>query len=413
MTTRRAILAGITAAASGGVAWAKTADKRFKPVEAALAALVAQNRLPSVAIRIARRGETMFEGYYSGRSRVGPDTLYRVFSMTKPVTACGVVALCEEGKLTLDTPVADLVPEFANLSVAKGSLSATEPARTMTVAHLLTHCSGIASSWSGGPVAAAYRKAGLGAGSWMYKSEIGGLSGFAKRLAAIPLEFQPGDGWLYGFSHDIAGLVVERAAGEPFGTYLRRRIFQPLAMKDTGFSVASGQGRRMADLYTQVGGATILAEAGAMSAALKPPAIESGSAGLISTLSDYSRFATMLTSGGAIGGARVLKPESAALMTKPFGPQDHVAAGLKKFAPFGLGGSGAGLGQALGGVVALDDSAGPGSIGEYSWGGAASTTFWATPGRELSVVVMTQLLPSGVVKLRDTLRPLVYAALRD
>lgn len=407
MQTRRTVLVGTAALAASP---ALAADDPFAPVDRLLAKLVAQERLPCAAIRVARHGQTLFEGHYSGRVKVGPGSLYRIYSMTKPVTACAVMALCDDGKLSLETPVAELVPEFAALKVMTTSPADTEPARPMTVAQLLTHSSGIASSWSTPALTPAYRKAGLDAGTWMFKPEIGGLAGFARRLSDIPLLFQPGDGWLYGFSHDIAGLVVERAAGEPFGAYLKRRLFQPLGMADTDFSVAKGQGGRLADLHTWRSGTAYLVEAGATSASLKPPAAESGSAGLISSLEDYSRFAGMLAGGGALGGTRVLKAETAAVMTRPHGPQDHVVQGLGKFAGFGLGGSGAGMGQAVGGVVALDDQGGPGSRGEYSWGGAASTTFWATPGSGLSVVVMTQLLPSGVVKLRDTLRPLIYGA---
>lgn len=407
LNRRTALAAGLGLTLWPGTGSAQVLDG-WEQASQALKAFVDDGSLPFASIRVARHGETLLEAFHGGAGPVAADSLFRIYSMTKPVVAAAVVLLCEEGRLSLETPVGDIIPAFTRLTVAVDEAGNTEPARPMTVAHLLTHSSGISNSWNGDAASRAYREAGLDAGTWMFNPAIGGLEGFAEKIAAVPLRFHPGDGWLYGYSLDIAGLVIQRVSGQSLGSYLRARLFDPLGMRDTGFSAPADSAARMTDLWTVRNGAAIVVERGATSASLRAPQTESGSAGLVSSLGDYGRFADMLACGGALGGVTVMTPESVTLMTSAYGPQDKVAAGLTRFAAVGLGGSGAGLAQALGGVSTLTDVAGPGSRGEYSWGGAASTTFWAAPDIGLSVVVMTQRLPSGSVPLRDTLRPLIY-----
>lgn len=409
---RRAVLtAGAGMFLMPGPAEAGRSTQELEHANKALKAFVEDGALPFASMRIARNGETLLEAVHSGAGPVSTDSLFRIYSMTKPVVAAATLLLCEDGQLSLDTPVGDVIPTFRTLTVATDANGATEPARPMTVAHLLTHASGISNSWNGDAASAAYREAGLDAGTWMFNPAIGGLEGFAERIAAVPLRFQPGEGWLYGYSPDIAGLVIQRVSGLSLGDYLKTRLFDPLGMSDTGFQAPADGAARMTDLWTVRNGSPLIVERGSTSASLRPPAAQSGSAGLVSSLRDYGRFADMLACGGAVGGVRVMSAASVARMTSPYGPQDRVAVGLGRFAAIGLGGSGSGLGQALGGVTTLSDGGGPGSRGEYSWGGAASTTFWAAPRIGLSVVVMTQRLPSGSVPLRDTLRPLIYRAL--
>lgn len=386
-------------------------DSGLQAVVARLERFVADGDLPFAALRVARHGQTLVETHVNGVEAVGPDTLYRIYSMTKPVAAAATVLMVEDGALTLETPVVDIVPEFADLRVMIEDSDETEPARPMTVAHLLTHVCGLGNSWSNRRTAALYREAGLTSGAWMYMPRIGGLDGFARRLGEIPLEFQPGSDWHYGYGLDIAGLIVERVAGARLGEVLDARLFAPLGMTATGFVAPSGRGDDLPGLYSgdrterqRVGGA-------AEQAARLRPLADSGSSGLVSTLADYGRFADMLAGGGMLDGVRVMRPESAQLLMTPYGPQDRIGPALERFGAFGLGGDAAGYGQALGGVTRLSDGALPGSAGEYGWGGAASTTFWVTPDLGLSVVVMTQLMPSGVVPLRDALRPLVYGAI--
>jgi CubicO group peptidase (beta-lactamase class C family) len=407
MISRRHLLVASAGAAVCGLARPAFAANRFQPVIERLRAFVEQRQLPFAAIRIAQHGKVMAEAHFRGHETIGPDSLYRIYSMTKPVVAAGVVLLVEDGKLGLEDPVAKYVPEFAGLKAVSDSLDHLEPARPMTIAHLLTHSCGLTNSWGNGRLAPLYRKAGLIAGAWMYDPEIGGLDGFARRLAELPLEFQPGSDWTYGYGLDIAGLVIERISGQRLANFLRRRLFDPLGMVSTGFSVPEAKAERLAGLYAAREGGIHRVVDGSERAALKPPYADAGSAGLVSTLEDYGRFADMLANGGKREGARVMAAESVRTLTTPFGPQKALLPSLMRFGQYELGS----IGHALGGVVRLDDRNGPGSAGEYAWGGAAGTGFWATPGLGLSVTVMTQLMPVTAVPARDVLRPMIYKAL--
>lgn len=383
------------------------AGDRFDPVIARLRGLVEDGQLPFASIRIARRGTMLAEAHLSGSESIGPDSLYRIYSMTKPVVAAATVLLVEDGRLALEDPVAKYVPEFADLKVAAGALDALEPARPMTVAHLLTHSCGLVNSWGDARVAPLYREAGLVAAAWMYDPAVGGLEGFARRLSALPLEFQPGSDWVYGCGLDIAGLVVERISGQRLGAFLKRRIFDPLGMADTGFFVPEEHAGRLAGLYNARDGGIVRVADGSERSPLKRPFADAGSAGLVSTLEDYGRFADMLANGGARGDVRVMSGASARLLMTPHGAQEALLPALQRFGSYAPGS----VGQALGGITRLDDRSGPGSAGEYAWGGAAGTGFWATPGPGLSVTLMTQLMPAAAVPARDVLRPLIYAAL--
>ncbi len=378
------------------------------PVVARLRRFVEDGDLPFASLRIARHGRVLAEAHIAGVETVGPGSLYRIYSMTKPVVAAATVLLIEDGRLTLDTPVAEHVPEFADLQAMAGGLDRLEPARTMTVGHLLTHTCGLGNSWGDGATAPLYREAGLVAAAWMYDPAIGGLGEFARRLGRIPLEFQPGAGWRYGYGLDIAGLVIERISGERLSRFLDRRIFDPLGMDATGFFAPEEQAGRLTGLYTGLGATRRRVEDGGERAPLNRPLADSGSGGLVSSLSDYGRFADMLAGGGAVDGVRVMGAESTRLLMTPHGPQNVIRPAL---AQFGLG-DGV-FAQALGGVTRLNDDVGPGSAGEYGWGGAASTGFWCTPGLGLSVVLMTQLMPSSAVPVREALRPMIYRALAD
>lgn len=387
--------------------FARDAGDRFAQVIARLRRFVEDGTLPFASIRIAQRGKVLAEAQIPGVEPIGPDSLYRIYSMTKPVVAVAAVLLVEDGKLALEDPVANYIPEFADLKVATDSPERLEPARPMTVAHLLTHTSGLANSWGDARVAPLYRKAGLTAAAWMYDPEIDGLDGFGRRLAALPLEFQPGSNWLYGYGLDIAGLVVERISGQRLGDFLKHRLFDPLGMTATGFFVPEGHADRLTGLYNVRDGGIVRVADGSERAPLKRPFADAGSAGLVSTLEDYGRFADMLANGGARGDVRVMSEASARLLMTPYGSQEALLPSLLRFGSYAPGS----VGQALGGITRLDDRSGPGSAGEYAWGGAAGTGFWATPGLGLSVTVMTQLMPVSAVPARDMLRPLVYAAL--
>lgn len=407
MIDRRQFMRSTLALAACGLAGPAFGGDRFAAVLARLRGYVDGGTLPFASIRVARHGQVLAEAHVPGAEAIGPDSVYRIYSMTKPVVAAGVVLLVEDGRLSLEDPVAKFVPEFSGMEVMGATADAREPARRMTVAHLLTHSCGLANSWGDARVAPLYRESGLVAAKWMYDPEVGGLDGFARRLGVLPLEFQPGSDWVYGYGLDIAGLVIERVSGERLGDFLRRRFFAPLGMEATGFFVPPERADRLAGLYVAGEAGITRVSDGSEGAPLRRPFADAGSGGLLSTLEDYGRFADMLANGGARNGVRVMASDSVRLLTKAYEPQAPLLPSLERFGSYEAGS----VAHALGGIVRVDDRAGPGGAGEYAWGGAAGTGFWATPGLGLSVTVMTQLMPVTAMPARDLLRPLVYAAL--
>jgi len=221
----------------------------------------------------------------------------------------------------------------------------------------------------------------------------------------LPLEFQPGTDWIYGYGLDIAGLIIERLSGKRLGDFLRERIFAPLDMASTGFFVPEAQSERLVGLYSPGDGALVPVTGGVERQAHLRPHADSGSAGLVSTLDDYGRFADMLANRGRVGKVRIMAEDTATTMTTAYGPQVPLAAALARFARHPPGS----VAQALGGSVRLDGGGVPGSVGEYGWGGAAGTAFWAVPRSGLSFTLMTQLMPANV-PVREVLRPLIHAA---
>ncbi len=405
---------------------ARTVSGRLNPkgltaVGALVDALVGEGKIAGGAVKVSLKAKPLFERYVgaadlASKRVIAPDTIYRLYSMTKPVTAAAVMVLVDEGKLSLSDPVTRFVPEFEKLTVYVGEDNGeirTEPAQIMRVIDLLTHTSGISNSWNTGPIAPIYRQLGLHSGKFIHDPDMKGLPDFAARMARAPLQFQPGTQWLYSFSPDIAGLVVERASGMSFGEFLKTRLFEPLGMRDTDFHVPADKAGRLASMYALKGGALVLAEAAEGSPFLTKPSAESGAAGLLSTLDDFDRFAAMLANLGQRAGVRVLREETARTMMTSHVSPDVLGQTLSKFMSFGAGGTGGGMGAALCGAVLVDPdlSDKPGVKGEYAWGGAASTTFFVVPELGLDAVLMTQLFPSGTLPLLDQLKAAVYKAM--
>ncbi|MCW3834531.1 serine hydrolase domain-containing protein [Sphingomonas canadensis] len=390
-----------------------------------LARIVDNGWVSGAAVRIEKAGAaplTRLHGFADREARtpLGESTIYRIYSMTKPVTAACMMTLVEDGKVALDQPVRELLPEWSDPQVLvrfDGDKPVTEPAkRPITVRHLLTHTSGLSESFNKGfePSADLYHRIGLIAGQFRPALGITSLKRYSEVLATIPLAFQPGEKWLYSSGLEVAGRVIEAASGRDYESYLRARLLQPLGMADTHFALPASKRPRLAAMY--------VGSPDGKTARLNPPMIPAwgedsvipmGGSGLFSTLGDYTRFAQMLIGRGRLGRARVLRAESVtAMMTNQLPP----ALGdmpLSAAARFGLGGEVKGLGFGLGGSVLVDPAAagGMGHRGEYAWGGAASTTFWVDPVTRTSVVLMTQKLPSGIHPLRDELRRLVYGRL--
>ena len=374
-------------------------------------------RMPCAQVLIARHGEIVHE-FVGGRRDVardlasGADTIFRIYSMTKPITSVAFMMLVEEGKVALDDPVHRFIPEWATLGVFSagitGGFLTKPPARPMQMVDLLRHTSGLTYGFQNRTnVDAAYRKAGVG--------EIGStlpLDAMIEVLAALPLEFSPGEAWNYSVSTDVLGYLVGKIAGMPFEQFLQQRIFTPLGMTDTGFQVREGQGARLAACYnaTPKGGLDLQDDA-TTSPYLQPPSFVSGGGGLVSTAADYMKFCKMLLGRGEAGGQRFIAPKTLDLMTANHLPDGKDLTQLSRslFSEATNAGVGFGLGFAV--VQDAPRTLVPCSDGEFYWGGAASTAFWVDPAEDLSVVFMTQVLPSSAYPIRRELRTLVYSAL--
>lgn len=369
---------------------------------------VDEGRLPGLAVQIARRGEVAFSQQVGLQDveaglPVRPDALWRIYSMTKPVTSLAVMMLYEEGAFQLDQPVADVLPGFADLRVWKGEghpLVEVEPLhRPVTFHDLLTHQSGLVyDDPSGNALERALAKAGMG-----FDQDGPKMADLVARLTEFPLAFQPGARWFYGLSTDVLGVLIEAITGADLGAFFQKRIFDPLGMRDTGFGVPPDQADRLAVLYKHEQGGFVRSDM------QKPMSLQSGGAGLVSSMADYQRFADMLLRRGAFDGGHLLGRKSFDLMVSNHMGGDLASRGQAHFSETTMEGIGFGLGVS----VMLDPARAKilGSTGEFAWGGWASTAFWVDPVEEMTVILMTQLAPSSVYTLRRQLRVLSYGAL--
>ena len=381
---------------------------------------ISPGRLPHAAVLVSRRGETVYHGVL-GRADVErkkplrEDTLYRIYSMTKPLTSVLFMMLVEEGKVSLDDPVHRVIPEWKALGVYGGGFMetfATRPStRPMQMVDLLRHTSGLTYGFQERTnVDAAYRKLGIGT----FGVKPSSLEETMMQLAKTPLEFSPGDLWNYSVSTDVLGYLIQKIEGKPFETVLKERLLDPLHMYDTDFFVPEGKADRLAACYQYVPGkAPVLQDDPTRSPYLRPPMFVSGGGGLVSTMADYQKFCTMLLNKGELNGTRFLSPKTLALMTSNHlpGGKDLTEMSVSLFSEA----SNAGIGFGLGFAVVNDPAKGLSSStsGEYFWGGAASTAFWVDPVDELFVIFMTQMLPSSAYPIRRELRTLVYSAITE
>jgi CubicO group peptidase (beta-lactamase class C family) len=384
-------------------------------------------RFPGTQLLVYRRGK-MVHSTVQGladverKIPVKDDTIFRIYSMTKPITSVAFMMLFEEGRVALDEPVHKYIPEWKNLGVfVAGTAPAflTRPAsRPMLIVDLLRHTSGLTYGFQQrSNVDAAYREKKI--------TETGTLQSMVEELAKIPLEFSPGDAWNYSVSTDVLGYLIGKISGQPFEQSLKERIFDPLGMDDTGFHVPTEKAHRLAACYsadppgqvtfhaTERKGTLTLQDDPAKSPFLSPPSFVSGGGGLCSTAADYLTFCRALINGGELGGVRLLGPKTLKLMTSNHlpGGVDLPALSRSLFSEATYNGIGFGLGFA----VTMDPAKTliPGSPGEYNWGGAATTSFWIDPVEELITIFMTQVLPSSAYPVRRELRTMVYAAITD
>ena len=370
-------------------------------------------RIPGAQLLIARRGRVALHDWTGSMDVEGgrawaEDTLARVYSMTKPVTSVALLMLYEDGLLHLDDPVDQFIPEFRDARVLVPDATRIDQAEKATVRltlhHLLTHTSGLTYSFNVGVLAREMRDRRLD-----FSVREGDLEATVKRLSELPLAFEPGVRWNYGVSTDVLGRVVEIVSGLPLDRFFAERIFGPLGMDDTAFALTPDRAGRMASCYMRTeGDGMALVDTGRGSAYLNVKQF-SGGGGLISTAADYLRFAEMLRNRGALGEARLLAPKTVEVMTSNALPGDIASMGVPVFSEVPFDGIGFGLGVA----VMLDPGRAKtlGSRGDFGWGGMASTAFWVDPALDLSVVFLTQLMPSSSYPLRKELRALVYSSL--
>jgi CubicO group peptidase (beta-lactamase class C family) len=373
---------------------------------------VDEKRVAGVVTLIARDGKVIHFDAVGRRdieanAPMEKDTIFRLASMSKAVTSVAIMMLMEEGRLLLNDPVANFIPAFESTTVAvppppnapANSPVAIVPAEhPITIRDLLTHTAGI--SYGTGATKSQYEAAGFDA--WYFAESAEPIGARIEKLATLPFDEQPGTHWVYGYSTDILGYVVEKASGSTFDEFLRSRIFEPLKMVDTHFFLPPEKQDRLATVYsaTPHGDIERAPDTGRFQGAYVdgPRACFSGGAGLLSTTQDYARFLQMLLNGGELDGVRILSPKTIELMTS-----NHVGT------LYAEGKLGFGLGFEV--VEHLGSAGRPGSVGEFSWAGAYFTRFWVDPQEELLAVFMAQLLPSEGLDLQGKFRALVYQAI--
>lgn len=378
---------------------------------------VEPGKLAGALYAIGRHGERVHTGIagFADREREQPmreDTIFRIYSMTKPLTSIAFMMLVEDGLVSLDDPVHAYIPAWSDLGVfvagGPGSFQTRHPAATMRIVDLLRHTSGLTYGFQMRTnVDAAYRGQRIAT-----QEDSVSLDRMIGLLADIPLEFSPGEAWNYSVSTDVLGHLIGVIAGTPFENFLRTRILDPLGMVDTGFFVAPEKQSRLSACYgLDTAGKVVLQDDPATSRFLRPPDFVSGGGGLVGTLDDYMTFCRMLLNGGALNGHRFLAPATLALMRLNHlpGGRDMTEMSRSLYSESIYAGIGFGLGFAV--VIDRAKTLTPGNAGEYFWGGAASTAFWIDPVAELAVVFMAQFIPSSTYPIRRQLRTLVYAAL--
>jgi len=380
-------------------------------------------KIAGCEVAVGRRGLLAYRQSFGQRDRersipIGDDTIFRIYSMTKPITSIALMQLFEQGMFQLDDPVSRFFPSWREHRVwvsGAGDDMVTEPAtRRVTFRDLLTHTGGL--TYGGGlpglgdqhPVDAVYRSMQIRSAGVQTTMEE-----FMDKLGQVPLRYQPGTAYMYSLATDACGALVERISGVPFAEYLQHNIFDPLGMIDTSFQVAPEKIERFAANYSRnPDKTTTLFDDPTTSAFTRPPAFFSGGGGLTGTTADYIRFCEMLRQGGELDGHRIIGPRTLDLMRMNHlpGGKDLASLDVALLAEYGSVGVGFGLGFA-----STIDQVATGALtrGDFYWGGAASTVFWVDAVEDMWVIFMTQLMPSASFDFRGQLRSLVYSAIID
>lgn len=380
-------------------------------------AYVDPGKLPMTQLVVARDGQPV---YYDARGVMGEgreplrhDAIFRIASMTKPVTSVAFMQLVEQCKIALEDPVTRVLPEFAKLRIYGGGGGAIPfapgtPAPPMRFIDLITHMSGLTYGLQNrSNIDAVYREHNLDFARARMDSDE-----YLRILGELPLEFAPGQGWNYSVSTDVLGICVERLSGMRLGEYFRQNIFGPLGMADTAFGVTDDA--RLVDAYQYVPGQPPrMIDAGKGSKLAEPGRFDSGGGGLCGTIADYNRFAQMLAAGGEIDGVRIIAPKTLRMMRTNHlpGNADLTEMSSSLFSESNNAGTGFGLGFAM--VIDPARTLMPSSLGEFYWGGAYSTAFFVDPVENLTMVFMTQVYPSSTYPVRRQLKTLIYSALAE
>jgi CubicO group peptidase (beta-lactamase class C family) len=388
-------------------------SSRLARIDSLLERYVASGQIAGAVTMVLQHGAILHEGHYgmadvAAHRPMAMNTLFRIASQTKAVTSVGAMMLVEEGRLTLRDPVSRWIPGFRNTMVALRTDSGRVlvPAeRPITIRDLLTHTSGL-SYGADSLVRDDYAHAGLGPAAgfgWYFADKTEPICTTMDRLGSLPTVSQPGAQWVYGYSLDVLGCVVERVSGMPLDRFFRERIFQPLGMTNTWFYVPAADSTRLATVYAATGSGIVRAPEGSKGQGdyvRGPHQSFSGGAGLISTAGDYARFLQMLLDGGKYHGNRLLSSATVGLMTRNAVGALYSSHGLG----FGLG------------FQTLEDAglAGVyGADGTFGWGGAYRTDYWVDPANDLVAVLMIQLMPAGDLDLQTRFRDVVYQALDE
>ncbi len=378
---------------------------------------VATGRLRNAQLLVSRNGQPVHYAHF-GKLRddgtdMREDALFRIASMTKPITSIAFMQLVEQCEIAVDDPVMRVFPEFADLGVYNGGggslpFGPAKHCKPMRFVDLLSHTSGLTYGFQNrSSIDAAYRKAKLDLARGQITSDD-----YVRTIASIPLEFEPGSQWNYSVATDVLGIAVERLTGKMLGEYFEENIFAPLGMTDTGFDVSADRADRLADAYGyRPGKEPRLIDRATESDFLGKAAFHSGGGGLVSSMADYNRFCTMLLNKGELDGSRIVAPKTLDLMTSNHlpGGADLTEMSQSLFSEANNAGTGFGLGFAM--VIDPAKTLMPASLGEFYWGGAYSTAFFVDPVERITMVFMTQLYPSSTYPIRRQLKTLIYSAL--
>jgi CubicO group peptidase (beta-lactamase class C family) len=396
---------------------------RLKRIDSFLAQrYIGSGKLPCALLQVSRNGELVHQSVLGKASLetgapLSEDSLVRIYSMTKPITSVAFMMLVEQGLVALDDPVHRYIPSWRDLGVyvaGSGGLPGTPPGwqtrptdGPMRIIDLLRHTSGLTYGFQARTnVDAAYRQNRIDP-----FEQTEGVDSFIEALSRMPLEFSPGTAWNYSVSTDVLGYLVGKISGKPFEQFLKQHVFEPLGMVDTAFHVDDSRASRLAQCYVNSPDGKLVPLPGR--GFREPPAMPSGGGGLVSTAADYMRFCEALRRGGSLGDARLIGPKTLALMRANHlpGGRDLSDMSISLFSEATFKGVGFGLGFAMTTDVARTQIAG--SVGEYWWGGAASTAFWIDPLEDVCVVFLTQFMPSSLYPIRRELRTMINAAVTE